>query len=194
MAAEVKASPVRSWRRRDGLLQFAKDVTSQNGEDGIIAAIFACLDQHVSKETRWCVDVGAWDGAHLSNTHSLLVGESPRRWKGALIEADAARYQDLKALHAPLGNFAIESFASCTDPSRSIESLLEKEATSVPLQIDLISIDVDGCDYWLWHDFLASSFTASVVVVEFNPSMPHDVRARRRKKRAFDAREGTNAP
>ena len=72
-AAEIRSAPTRSLRRRDGLIQFARDETSQNGEDGVIAAIFACLDKRQRPKTRWCVDVGAWDGRHLSNTYSLLV-------------------------------------------------------------------------------------------------------------------------
>jgi hypothetical protein len=32
------------------LASFARNITSQNGEDG-----------------RWCLEVGAWDGNHLSN-------------------------------------------------------------------------------------------------------------------------------
>jgi len=45
----------RSLRRRDGLIQYARDNTSQNGEDGIIAKIFDILP---SSQQRWCVDVG----------------------------------------------------------------------------------------------------------------------------------------
>jgi len=61
----------RSRRRRDGLIQYAKDITSQNGEDGIIAKIFTVLPPQ--RRQRYCVDIGAWDGRHLSNTFSLLV-------------------------------------------------------------------------------------------------------------------------
>ena len=45
----------RSLRRRDGLIQYARDNTSQNGEDGIIAKIFDTLPP---TQQRWCVDVG----------------------------------------------------------------------------------------------------------------------------------------
>ena len=46
----------RSLRRRDGLIKYARDSTSQNGEDGIIAKIFDILPP--SPQQRWCVDVG----------------------------------------------------------------------------------------------------------------------------------------
>ena len=108
-AAEIRSAPTRSLRRRDGLIQFARDETSQNGEDGVIAAIFACLDKRQRPKTRWCVDVGAWDGVHLSNTHTLLTAGG---WRGALLEADSERCAKLRELHAPLGNVAIEAFVS----------------------------------------------------------------------------------
>ncbi|KAH8069403.1 hypothetical protein JL721_5963 [Aureococcus anophagefferens] len=137
-AAEIRSAPTRSLRRRDGLIQFARDETSQNGEDGVIAAIFACLDKRQRPKTRWCVDVGAWDGVHLSNTHTLLTAGG---WRGALLEADAERCAKLRELHAPLGNVAIEAFVSCVDASRSVESLLRKHAKSVPLGVDLPRAD-----------------------------------------------------
>ena len=172
MAAEIRSAPTRSLRRRDGLIQFARDETSQNGEDGVIAAIFACLDKRQRPKTRWCVDVGAWDGVHLSNTHTLLTAGG---WRGALLEADAERCAKLRELHAPLGNVAIEAFVSCVDASRSVESLLRKHAKSVPLGVDLVSVDVDGCDYWIFKDLLESGYGSRVYVVEFNPTIPHDV-------------------
>ena len=46
---------------------------------------------------------------------------------------------------------------------------------SCPWSVDLLSIDVDGVDYWLWRDFLESGRAAKVVVIEFNPSMPDDL-------------------
>ena len=186
-AAEIRSAPTRSLRRRDGLIQFARDETSQNGEDGVIAAIFACLDKRQRPKTRWCVDVGAWDGVHLSNTHTLLTAGG---WRGALLEADAERCAKLRALHAPLGNVAIEAFVSCVDASRSVESLLRKHAKSVPLGVDLVSVDVDGCDYWIFKDLLESGYGSRVYVVEFNPTMPHDVVYI--QPRADAAREGSS--
>ena len=38
--AEIKKAPLPSRRRKDGLIRFAKDNTSQGGEDGILRAIF----------------------------------------------------------------------------------------------------------------------------------------------------------
>ena len=93
-AAEIKRAPLPSRRRKDGLIRFAKDNTSQGGEDGILQAIYDCLGDG----PRTVVDVGAWDGVHLSNTHSLLVPDTSP-WRGFLIEADASKCEKLRALH-----------------------------------------------------------------------------------------------
>jgi hypothetical protein len=77
---------VRSLRNRNGLIRYAYNHTSQNGEDGIIEHLFSIIppsmsstvseqDHKILPTCRYCVDVGAWDGKHLSNTYSLLVKE-----------------------------------------------------------------------------------------------------------------------
>jgi hypothetical protein len=85
-----------SLRRQDGLIRFGKDNTSQSGEDGIISRLFSLIDD--SSGPRWCVDVGAWDGKHLSNTYSLLHHPT-EKWSGLLIEADAEKFNDLCNLY-----------------------------------------------------------------------------------------------
>ena len=162
---------VKSLRRRDGLIKYARNNTSQNGEDGIIDRIFHLLPPS-SDEQRYCVDVGAWDGKHLSNTYSLLVGndgnddDSPKsngvnrtiKWKGVLIEADPRRYQELKTLQDPLDNICICAEVSCQPMSeQSLLSILKRDAPDLPHDFDFISIDVDGTDFWVLSNLLGIS-------------------------------------
>jgi isopenicillin N synthase-like dioxygenase len=90
-APVIRRRKPRSLRNKTGLIQYARDVTSQNGEDGIIDRLFSILpaypdvmctepdnatevkDNSNAVNVRYCVDVGAWDGQHLSNTYFLLV-------------------------------------------------------------------------------------------------------------------------
>lgn len=158
----------RTLRRRDGLIAHAANITSQNGEDGIIARIFDLLPH---EESRVCVDVGAWDGRHLSNTYSLLVGnsdgddgqhvnvteEKKTKWSGVLVEADRERFQQLKGLHEKLGNVCICATVSCQpDSSMSLTAILKRDAPQLQENFDFLCIDVDGIDYWLLHDVLHS--------------------------------------
>ena len=102
--AEIRQRKVPSRRRRDGLIRFAKDNTIQNGEDGVIARLLELLppsrQDYQGQSIRHCVDVGAWDGKHLSNTYSLLVDNQQQReaFHGVLIEADPVRFVQLEEL------------------------------------------------------------------------------------------------
>ena len=160
-----------SRRSRDGLIRYAKDITSQNGEDGILERLFELLP---NSSTRWCVDVGAWDGQHLSNTHTLLV---ERQWKGVLIEGDASKFAELSALHTPLHNICLHRMVSGRSPDdpHSLVQILQS-VPDLPHDLDFLCIDIDGADYWLLHDlFHHSEFRPQVVCIEFNPTMPDDL-------------------
>lgn len=218
----IKRVPTVSHRRQDGLIQYAYNHTSQSGEDGILEKLFEWIppttqqrreqqEVNINKNgdgsttssdtddsiqiTRWCVDVGAWDGRHLSNTFSLLCrnnsttsssnNEKRERkekitkdiWKGILIEADDEKFQSLCNLHEPLGNVCWNVTVSCLKHSKqSLSYMLKNRALDVlPMDFEFLCIDVDGTDYWLLHDILHASFRPQVICIEFNPTMPHDL-------------------
>ena len=150
--ATIRRRTPRSQRNKNGLIKYAHNVTSQSGEDGIIEKIFEMilLDDD-TRTSRYCIDIGAWDGRHLSNTFNLLCnGED---WKGLLIEASLERYLELKYLHDPLGNTCVNKCVSCKPSSddsisniiieniHNLMSLCKKEITPI---IDFLCIDVDG--------------------------------------------------
>ncbi len=70
------------------LNDFARSVTSQGGEDGIIEKI---LDV-ISNTNKWCVEFGSWDGKKLSNTFNLI---DKKDYSSVLIEGDTSKFQDL---------------------------------------------------------------------------------------------------
>src|ERR1700720_4343365 len=83
--------------------EFASDVTSQYGEDGMIAKVF----EIIGVSGKWCADVGAWDGKYLSNTWDLLTN---RGWRGVLAEGNADRATALaKAYEAKTGHVFVRS-------------------------------------------------------------------------------------
>ena len=188
--AEIRQRAVPSRRRRDGLIRHARDSTSQNGEDGVIARLLELLppSQHQDRPgrsaIRYCVDVGAWDGRHLSNTYSLLVHDqqqsqistSTSAFRGVLIEADPVRFVQLEELYRPLGNTCVNVAVSCAEGSKhSLSAILGDRAPDLPKDFDFLCIDVDGTDYWLMVDVLEGGFRPSILCIEFNPTMPDDI-------------------
>lgn len=151
------------------------------GEDGIIAKIFELLPSPSECDGYYlCIDVGAWDGKHLSNTYNLLCSKeanSEQNWKGILIEPHPERFLDLKELHDPLGNICLDACVSCQyESTLSLSNILRDHVKTSDKVVDLLSIDVDGTDYWLMDDILRSQVVkARVICIEFNPTMPDDI-------------------
>lgn len=133
----------------NNLLKYsAQKVTSQNGEDGIIEKIFETIgDNDYSK---WCVEFGAWDGKHLSNTYNLLVNKG---WDGVLIEGNEDKFQELSNNYSNHSNvYTLNSMIGFSSHN-NLESILS--TTPIPKDFGLICIDIDGCDYYIWESLQA---------------------------------------
>jgi hypothetical protein len=143
------------------LLQFAHDVTSQKGEDGIIAKI---LDVIGSKQG-WCVEFGAWDGQHLSNTYNLIANHG---FAAVLIEGSAERYRELADRFRENPKVtAVNALVGFTAED-GLDSILSR--TAIPTDFDVLSIDIDGNDYHVWK--AVSRYRPKLVVIEYNPTIP----------------------
>lgn len=148
------------------LLAHARNVHSQNGEDGILEHIFSVLPGHGAE--RYCVEFGGWDGRHLSNCCSLIENHG---WSGCFIEADERKFGELLANHGANERVrCIRRFVEFEGPD-SLDSILA--AAGAPADLDLLSIDVDGIDYFIWEGL--QRHRPKLVVIEFNPSIPNDV-------------------
>lgn len=150
---------------RSPLLAHARNVTSQQGEDGIIEHVFSVL----SPRSRYCVECGAWDGRTFSNTWNLIHRHG---WAGLLIEGAPERFAALTAESATRGDVRCLNRWVDLDGPNSLDALLAE--ADAPSAIDLMSIDVDGIDYFLWESL--SRCRPTLVIVEFNPTVPNDVR------------------
>ena len=146
------------------LRQFASSVTSQYGEDGIIAKIL----ELIGSVQPWCVEFGAWDGKHLSNTWDLINNKG---WSGALIEGDRARYEALVESHrARAGEVFVEHAVVGWEGPNSLDNVLSR--TPVPTIFDVLSIDIDGNDWHVWNSL--QQYRPRLVVTEFNPSASNE--------------------
>lgn len=57
-----------------------------------------------------------------------------------------------------------------TDEWITAENINALFAREVPEDVDLVSIDIDGNDYWVWE---ALDWEPSVVIIEYNSAFPH---------------------
>lgn len=146
------------------LLEQARNVNTQFGEDGIIGAILSQIASKVS----WCVEFGAWDGKYLSNARNLIDRD---HYRAVLIEGDPKSFAKLKDEfeHRP-DVTCIEAFVGF-EASNNLDSILS--TTECPLDFDFLSIDIDGNDYHVWA--ATSRYRPRVVCIEFNPTIPTDV-------------------
>ena len=125
------------------LTVFEKRIHSQNGEDGVIEAIFALI----GATNRFFVEFGVEDGL-MCNTRRL----KERGWTGLQMDP-----------REPSGPGVRREFVT----AENIESLLDKHG--VPRAFDLLSIDIDGNDYWVWKAI--SAHCPRVVVIEYNATI-----------------------
>lgn len=147
------------------LLERRRDVHSQGGEDGVIEAILECLPER----NRWCVEFGAWDGRHCSNTRNLIDAHG---YSAVLIEGDPVKARALRAaLSERAGVVTIERVVGFAGDDR-LDAILA--GTPIPRDFDLLSIDIDGTDHAVWEAVVECR--PKVVCIEFNPTIPLPVR------------------
>jgi hypothetical protein len=114
------------------------DIYSQCGEATIVRRIL----NRIGATNKVCLEVGASDGTHLSNTRSF--GE--QGWTRILIEADRRIYMTMLLQLLPNDkplNCEIEP-----DGVNSLDTICKM--LDVPRDIDFLSLDIDGDDYWIF--------------------------------------------
>lgn len=132
-------------------------VFSQFDEDGVILYLLGAGGMG----PRRFVDLGAGDGVYASNCANLALNLG---FDGLLVEADAA-----KAAHAR--RFYERHPDTRERPPAVVQAFVTRENVDELIrgagfegEIDLLSIDVDGNDYWLWEAL--TSVSPRLVVVE----------------------------
>jgi len=146
------------------LSQYARNVTSSHGEDGIIEYIF----RTIGAQNKWCLELGALNGTHDSNVWNLL---NTQGWSGLLIEADITYFTKLAELYRDVPRVVcVNTFVSFEGDS-SLDSVCAR--SPMPRDFDLLVLDIDGNDYHLWDSL--REFEPRLVVIEYNPSIPNDI-------------------
>jgi hypothetical protein len=140
--------------------RFGYRVYSQNDEDGIIQEIF----NRIGVTNKTFVEFGVQDGLE-SNCHYLLFNG----WNGLWIEGNKKYFKKLqKCFEKPLATkrlTAINAFITAENINKLIG-----ENGKINGEIDLLSIDIDGNDYWIWEKI--NCISPRVVIIEYNAKFP----------------------
>ncbi len=135
-----------------------KRVYSQHGEDGVIQVLLEKLPPcH-----RFVVEFGAHDGESMSNSRHLIVDHD---WHAVLVEPHPPFFKLLQARYA--NNDRVRTVQAYISPE-NINQLFAD--AGVPKDFDILSIDVDGPDYYLWQAL--TDYQPTIVLVECNASIP----------------------
>jgi len=139
------------------------NVFSQAGEDGIIE----CLCQRLNFKGGWCVEFGAWDGKHLSNTRNLIINH---KWAAVMVEGDEIKFEDLTKEYAsnPDVHCRCRMVGFRPEDSSCLDAVLAE--TPIPKEFELLSIDVDGNDWYIWESL--KIYSAKIVIIEANSTIP----------------------
>ena len=140
---------------------------SQNGEDGVLDEIL----RRIGTETRTFVEIGAGSGDEGICVYLADVAG----WAGTFMELSDVTFLALSAKYAL--NRRVMTVQTKITP-RNIEATLAQ--LGVPTALDVLSIDIDGHDYWVWE--AVTAYRPRTVVIEYNAhlgvkplTMPLDV-------------------
>ena len=166
---------------KSSLNLFSEKKFSQFGEDGIIREI---LNRINSKNLdKWCVEFGASDGILYSNTYNLIKNHN---YQAVLIEADKKSFSKLNKNIDTKKVIKLNKFVKF-DGENSLEQILKK--TEIPKNFDLISIDIDGCDYYIMENL--KYYNPKIICIEFNHTIPNEVEFVQEKN--FKIKHGSSA-
>jgi hypothetical protein len=135
-------------------------IRSQNGEDGILLNLFS----RIGATSRRFLEFGCSSGLEC-NSANLALGFG---WSGLLLDADQASVTKARIFfddHLGAHGDRVEIRCDFVTPE-NINNLLA-DVTPESGDIDLLSIDVDSIDYWIW-DAIDPKFRPRVVVSEYN--------------------------
>lgn len=114
---------------------------AQHGEDRFLRRLFA----RIGTTNKHAVEFGADDGFRKSNTAYFRTEHG---WSSTLFDAE------------PRG----EGVKQACITAENVNDLFG--AHGIPLEMDLLSIDIDGNDLWVWQALI---YKPRVLVIEYNP-------------------------
>ncbi|MGI9059866.1 MAG: hypothetical protein ACR2H5_14955 [Ktedonobacteraceae bacterium] len=130
---------------------------SQFGEDGILLYIFSVLGITDKK----CVEICG--GGGIDNTANLIVNHG---WNGLFFDGNEKNIRKGQQFYARCADtkYWPPKLVHAWVTAENVNSLLEENGYVG--EIDLLSLDMDGVDYWVWKAI--DRINPRVVVLEYN--------------------------
>lgn len=154
--AALRALVARQPDRDQPLGAYELSVFSQNGEDGVIAELCSRLDPPHS-----FVEFGIERGYQ---GNCILLADV-FGWSGLFIEANKTDYEHLRT------KYGLNTSVSTLNAAISRENINELFAEAgVPRDLGILSIDVDGNDYWVWKAL--EGYSPAILIIEYNSALP----------------------
>jgi hypothetical protein len=139
------------------LSEYGFSCYSQTDEDGILLYIFSVI----GVTNRRCVEICAGDGIQC-NTANLIINHG---WNGLLVDGDRENVERGIRFYA-------RSPRTCIYPPTLLHAWITRDTVNSLLvssgfsgEIDLLSLDLDGVDYWIWEAI--TEIEPRVVVLEY---------------------------
>jgi|TARA_B100001093_G_scaffold518081_1_gene601737 hypothetical protein len=155
----IKADQNRLKKVND-LNQFEFKVYSQFGEDGIIQFII----DNIKIKNKIFVEFGV-ENYEEANTRFLLEND---RWEGLIIDSSIENIEHIKNQDYYWKNKIV---AECDFiKAENINKIIKKN--NIQGQIGLLSIDIDGNDYWIWE--CINVVYPDIVIIEYNARLGFD--------------------
>ena len=156
LAAKALISQTALIGKLDDIRAAEFKVFSQFGEDGIIQ--YLIRQARVPAQSRSFVEFGV-ESYDEANTRFLLLNDN---WRGLIIDGSSSSMRRVRnsAIYWRHNLVAVDAFIDADN----INGLIKDAGFSG--EIGLLSIDIDGNDYWVWEGI--GAVNPIVVVVEYN--------------------------
>ena len=172
----LHADPVGEVDQRTALLRSESRLFSQNGEAGLLLHIFS----KIGVTDRRLIEFGIGNVEKCNSTNLVLSFG----WSGLLIDgADGSIDQSRRfhEAHARVDSSRVQIVQAWIEPE-TINALFAQHGFSE--EIDLLSVDIDGNDYWVWKAI--EEVRPRVVMIEYNACFGTDEIAITQYDRKFD--------
>jgi hypothetical protein len=141
--------------KKDDMNSWEFSVFSQNGEDGIISELW----KRVATQNKFFLEIGSGDGMENNTTFLAVV----KYFSGVMVEG---REESSWWCQYWIGR--INPTVLCKNLFVTKENVKELVESLFCQEPDLLSVDIDGMDYWIVSSLLECGVYPKICVVEYN--------------------------